>query len=520
MTDRIEKQVRIIRPTIDMDTDKRIRVAAYCRVSTASEDQANSFIAQVKYYNDFLRISANMVLVDIYADEGITGTCVNKRDEFLRMMKDSKNGKIDRIFVKSVSRFARNSLECIENIRLLKSYGVSVLFENDGIDTEQMNSEMILYIKSAFAQSEALAGSKRVSTAIRMKMESGEFCTYTAPFGYRLENNKLIPIPEEAEVVRRIYDLFLSGEGYSRITAILNKDESVIGKPWGKERVRYILSNEKYIGDSLIQKTYTPPVLPLRNIRNNGERDKFYIENSHDSIINRPAFEMAQKLIAKKANKISNRSLPKRRNYTKIIFCATCGWAYKWRKINGKTYWVCSQSGTVGKQCATHSVTEIDIERTFISFYNRLQLYKSEIADYSLSELIAAKTKINNTNSEISEIDIEIAELSEQNSMYTRLREKDVMDEVSYREQSSALQRKLTGLRTRRMKIIKEDEEESCIEELRKLKQQLAEMPGAIIQYNYEIFKALIKRIVIDSSDVMTFELFCGLKLREAVKWS
>ena len=151
-----EKQVKVIMPTIGDNAVRKLRVAAYCRVSTDSEDQLNSFLAQVRYYTDFINRSANMILVDVYADEGITGTCVNKRDEFLRMVKDCKLGRIDRIYVKSVSRFARNSLECIENIRLLKSYGVSVLFENDGIDTENMNSEMILYIKSAFAQSESL----------------------------------------------------------------------------------------------------------------------------------------------------------------------------------------------------------------------------------------------------------------------------------------------------------------------------------------------------------------------------
>ena len=520
MMEKVAKQVRVIRPTIDVDKDKRIRVAAYCRVSTESEDQANSFIAQVKYYNDFLRISANMVLVDIYADEGITGTCANKRDEFLRMMKDSKNGKIDRIYVKSVSRFARNSLECIENIRLLKSYGVSVLFENDGIDTEQMNSEMILYIKSAFAQSEALSGSKRVSMAIRMKMESGEFSTYTAPFGYKLENNKLIPIPTEAEIVRRIYNMFLSGEGFSRITAALNKDETIIGRPWGKERVRYILSNEKYIGDSLIQKTYTPCILPLRNIRNNGERDKYYIQNSHEPIIDRQTFETAQKLITKQSKKIATRNPSEHRFFTKMIYCSTCGWAYKWRKINGKAYWICSQSGTAGKQCGTHNVTERNIEQTFILFFNRLQLYRQEIVDYSLSELIAAKSQINNTNSEMSEIDMEIAELSEQNSMITRLREKEIMDEVSYQEQSAEIQRKLSSLRARRMKIIREDEEENCIEELRILKEQLTEMPKALLRFEREIFKMLVKRIVIDPNDVMTFELLCGLKLKETVKWN
>lgn len=150
----VNKEVKVIKPTlVDNQT---LRVAAYCRVSTDSTDQQNSFFAQVKYYNDFIRGNDKMVLVDIYADEGITGTSVDKREEFKRMMNDAKNCKIDRVLVKSVTRFARNSLECIEAVRKLKSYGVSILFENDHIDTDTMNSEIILYIKSAFAQGEAL----------------------------------------------------------------------------------------------------------------------------------------------------------------------------------------------------------------------------------------------------------------------------------------------------------------------------------------------------------------------------
>ena len=177
------KTVQIIQPTIGLEADKKIRVAAYCRVSTDSDDQVNSFLAQVKYYNDFIKAQNNMILVDIYADEGITGTYMSKRDEFMRLIKDCTLGRIDRVLVKSVSRFARNSLECLETIRKLKECGVSVVFENDNIDTKTMNSELILYVKSAFAQNEALAGSRRVATSYRMKMENGTFFTYCAPYG-------------------------------------------------------------------------------------------------------------------------------------------------------------------------------------------------------------------------------------------------------------------------------------------------------------------------------------------------
>ena len=174
----MSKTVQIIKAN-KTSADDVLRVAAYCRVSTDSEDQVNSFIAQMHYYYSFIQQAENMTLVDIYADEGITGTCLAKRDDFNRMIRDSKEGKIDRIYVKSVSRFARNALDCLESIRILQGYGVSVFFENDGIDTQTLNFELVLYIKSAFAQAEVMAGSKRVKTANRMRAEGGHY-TFTS----------------------------------------------------------------------------------------------------------------------------------------------------------------------------------------------------------------------------------------------------------------------------------------------------------------------------------------------------
>ena len=205
------KEVQVIKATITGEKTEKIRVAAYCRVSTDKDDQLNSFFAQMRYYRDFVRGNDKMVLVDIYADEGITGTELTKRDEMKRLIRDCKHKKIDRVLVKSVTRFARNSLECIETIRTMQSCGVSVLFENDHIDTETMNSEMMLYIKSAFAQSEATSASKRMSTSIRMKMEDGTYVATSAPFGYRLVDGEYTVVPEEAEVVRKIFALYLQG---------------------------------------------------------------------------------------------------------------------------------------------------------------------------------------------------------------------------------------------------------------------------------------------------------------------
>ncbi len=273
------KQVKIINPTKKIAD--LIRVAAYCRVSSDSFDQVNSFFAQVRYYTDYIRCNDRMTLVDIYADEGITGTSVDKRDEFKRMMKDAKNRRIDRVLVKSVTRFARNSLECLESIRALKSNGTSVYFENDHIDTSLMNSEMILYIKSAFAQNEAMAASRRMATSNRMRMENGTFVSPNVPYGYKLENGNLVIVEEEAARIRQVFELYLSGMGANNIVKEMRRTEKG-NMRWTMSGIKYMITNERYVGDMLMQKFYTPQILPLRSRPNKGELPMYYAENTHE----------------------------------------------------------------------------------------------------------------------------------------------------------------------------------------------------------------------------------------------
>lgn len=514
------KEVKVIRPTKGLFGEKKTRVAAYCRVSTDSDDQENSFIAQVRYYNDFIRLSQDMTLVDVYADEGITGTSVNKRDDFNRMVKDSKLGKIDRIFVKSVSRFARNSLECIEFIRLLKSYGTTVLFENDGIDTETMNSEMILYIKSAFAQSESLSGSKRLKTAIRMKMETGQFYTYIAPFGYKAENKTLIPVPEEAVIVRKIFSDYIAGKGIGKIVADFNKDKTIPGYPWGKERVRYILSNEKYIGDSLFQKTYTPEILPLRNVRNKGEADMYYVEGTHEAIIDKETFATVKAMIEQNKLNDSKKEKGHKHSFTGKIFCGDCGWAYKKRVSNGERTWVCSKDGTAGQRCASHPITEEALGKTFVVMYNKLRQHEDLIIKDTLNRLLELKKSVFSGCEAIGDIDTELAELSEQNNMYVQLHSQSIIDEVTFMEQTNEIRQRINELRSRRLKLLNADEEEQCIEQLRQIKQYLDEMPRAILWFDSVIFENLVSKVVVQSKDVVMFELHSGIQLKEHIIWN
>lgn len=509
-----EKTVRVIQPTVALVKENEIqRVAAYCRVSTDSEDQANSFSAQLKYYSDFIRSNEKMQLVDIYADEGITGTCVNKRDEFKRMMRDASHGKIDRIFVKSVSRFARNSLECLESIRILKLYGVSVVFENDNLDTDSMNTELILYVKSAFAQSEAMAGSKRVQTAVRMKMENGEFITTTAPYGYRLDKEKyLLVVPEEAAVVKRIFSLFLEGNGAEKICAILNSEGVVSSSgKWTVSGIKYILHNEKYIGDSMLQKTYTPQMLPLRNRPNNGEADKYYVHGSHQAIISKEVFDVVQQRTA-----IMNieRNKPEKVLFTKTIICEECGWSYKRKKQNGVIYWVCSRKSLAGESCGGNSIREEDIKRAFVSVYNKLRFFETVIIDVTLSQLLSLWDVISGKNNELLQIDAEISKLCEKNAMYGELRHKGILDEITYLERSSEVDYKLAELRKRRLKYLEADDEEQTIDNVRKLKEKLEKAPACIIDFDESLFSEITEKIIMGNDGTIVFRLLGGIELR------
>lgn len=504
----VRKEVKIIKPTLV--GDKTLRVAAYCRVSTDSTDQSNSFFAQVKYYNDFIRASDKMTLVDIYADEGITGTSADKRDEFKRMMKDAKNRKIDRVLVKSVTRFARNSMECIESVRKLKSYEVTVLFENDHIDTDNMNSEMILYIKSAFAQEEALSASKRMSTSIRMRMENGSYVNPSVPYGYTLVDGQLTVVETEAEKVRQIYQLYLDGYGYHSIAKIMQQRERD-GKKWGSRIIASIIGNEKYIGDTLWQKRFTPSALPLKEKRNKGEVPKYYVENSHEGILSKEVFKQVSVMRDSRGKKYHSEAKTFL-FFNGVIFCRHCGWQYKKIMRKGSLYWTCARKGLI--ECHSLTYANKEIEQAFVKMYNTLKKNSKVLIDETIAQLVALKTRVNSGNDAIGEIDGQLAMLCEQNSVYSELHVSGMLDEVTYLEKTDRIKREMYELRSRRSKLINEDENEQCIEKLRQLKRYLDERESYLVQMDESVFKEIVERIYAEEDGALTFRLKCELELK------
>ncbi len=510
------KQVKIINPTkkiVDL-----IRVAAYCRVSTDSQDQVNSFFAQVRYYTDYIRSNERMTLVDIYADEGITGTSVEKRDEFKRMMKDAKNRRIDRVVVKSVTRFARNSLECLEAIRVLKAYGASVYFENDHIDTSLMNSEMILYIKSAFAQNEAMSASKRMATSNRMRMEDGTFISPNVPYGYRLENGVMVIVEEEAARIRKVFDLYLSGMGANNIVKEMRRTEQG-SMHWTISSIKYMLTNEKYVGDMLMQKYYTPQILPLRSRPNKGELPMYYAENTHEPIISREVFEAVKKVKSERNKNYPNMHTEKQFMQGKLR-CRCCNRAYKKRMLqSGDLSWICANKGTVdATNCKSLIYTDFEIKSAFVKMYNTLQQNEKVIVDETIAQLNALKLKVNAGNNEIAEIDDEIASVAEQNSAYSELYASGVIDEVTYVGKTDKYKNRITELRNRRLKLINEDDDEMCIEKLRELKRFLADSLESIAEMDENIFTRIVDVIYAEADGALTFRLKCELELKIYVR--
>ena len=362
---------------------KKIKVAAYCRVSTDQEEQLSSYENQVNYYREFISKHEEYELVDIYADEGISATNTKKRDAFNRLIQDCRAGKVDRILVKSISRFARNTLDCIKYVRELKELGVGVTFEKENIDSLDSTGEVLLTILSSLAQDESRSISENATWGIRKKFERGEVRVNTTKFmGYdKDENGRLIINPGQAETVKFIYEKFLEGYSPESIAKYLNDNEipGWTGKAnWYPSAIQKMLQNEKYKGDALLQKTFTVDFLTKKRVQNDGQVNQYYVENSHEAIIDKDTWELVQLELTRrkdfreehqlKAYIMQNDDNP----FTTKVFCAECGSAFgrkNWTTSRGKRkVWQCNNRYRVKGQigCLNNHIDEETLEKAVV----------------------------------------------------------------------------------------------------------------------------------------------------------
>ncbi|RBP36305.1 recombinase family protein [Garciella nitratireducens] len=369
------------------DETPKLRVAAYCRVSTDSDEQASSYEVQIEHYTEFIKKNSEWEFAGIFADDGISGTNTKNRDEFNRMIAECMDGNIDMVITKSISRFARNTLDCLQYIRQLKDKNISVYFEKENINTMDAKGEVLLTIMASLAQQESQSLSQNVKLGLQYRYQQGKVQVNHKRFmGYsKDEDGNLIIVPEEAEIIKRIYREYLEGQSLVGIGQGLEKDGilTAAGKPrWRPESVKKILQNEKYIGDALLQKTVTVDFLTKKRVKNEGHVPQYYVENSHEAIIPKDLFLQVQEEIHRRRNIYTGADKNKRIYSSKyalsaITFCGDCGDIYRrtyWNIHGRKEFvWRCVTRIEQGPEvCKNRTVKEDELYGAVMTATNRL----------------------------------------------------------------------------------------------------------------------------------------------------
>lgn len=367
--------VRIIEPITKAQNAKK-KVCAYARVSTAHDKQSESLENQIQYYENLISYNPNYEYVDVFADRGITGTTEN-RPEFQRMLDLCRSGKIDLIITKSISRFARNTAIMLQTVRELKNIGVEVRFEKENINTLSGDGELMLTVLSSFAQEESKNASDNLKWRARKKFERGELIINTTRFlGYdKDENGALVINQKEAEIVKRIFNDYLSGKGVFIIAKNLNAEgiPTIGNKKWHDSTILQMLRNEKYKGDVILQKYYSPNHLKKGSVRNNGVIDSYYIEDNHTPIISKEIWEQVQVELKKRAESKGNfkGSIKYQNRYplTGMLYCSKCGEVLRRRTLGSKANckkisWLCSNYIKNGKDaCSGTKIDDVVVSR-------------------------------------------------------------------------------------------------------------------------------------------------------------
>lgn len=493
-------------------TDEIVRTAAYARVSSDSDDQLNSFNAQIRYYTEMLQNSNNAVFVDMYADEGISGTSTTKREDFQRLMNDCRKGKIDRILTKSVSRFARNTKDCLQAIRELKTLSVSVYFEKENIDTGEISSEMLITLYSQFAQEESMSISRNCRMGVHKRMMDGSYKTAKTPFGYDYVNGKLQINPEKAKVVKQIFTWYISGIGMDEIAVRLNK-LGIRKEVWRRTTIHCILTNEKYIGDTLLQKTFMTDTLPFKCVMNRGEKEKYYVSGTHEPIIEESVFNSAQKVLAERYK--SSEIVIERSAFSSKIICGNCGSTFKRKTRKNRIYWVCRKHDNSAENCSIKQISETDFRSSFIRLFNKLQVHYKVILMPMLRQLETLCEREKSGNTQLAELRKEISEIKSQIHLLTMLNTQGTLDGAYFKERNQELDRKLLTLQ-KQLRASLDDNDNERLDELRKLI-SILEKAEPIDEFDEIKFGQIVEKITVLSEVEIRFDLIGGIGFTERI---
>ena len=506
-------------PAANQETARKLRVAAYTRVSSNSKDQEHSFAAQNAYFSKLITDNPDWELADIYADQGITGTSIDKRDDFLRMMEDCRKGRIDRILVKSSSRFARNTKESLAAVRELKSLNISVYFEEQNIDTAQVSGEVLIAMFAALAQRESEAISERVRWSYKVRMSKGRFSTCKAPYGYRLVKDHLEIQEDEASIIRHIFDRYLAGVSMENIA----KEITAPGCPtrdgtqyWQLTSIQYILQNEKYAGDSLSQKKYTTRSFPRQQKINHGERKQYLVIDSHPAIISREIFQKVQELLTQRSAAIHPRSdVP--HAFARKVVCGHCGTLCKRKNCGGSVNWACRRHDKSITACPNTQVPEEQMKNAFLHVYYNLKHYGTSILTQLISDLYAARTGSLLWSENIVEINKQISDIASQERLLAQLKQQGVVDPDIFISRSNQLAERLRELKLQKERILR-SEEDHTIQQTQDLLDVLESGPDWLDDFDEQLFSDMIEKIVVVDNETLRFRLLNGLEVTEKIE--
>jgi DNA invertase Pin-like site-specific DNA recombinase len=501
------------------ESKPKIRVAAYCRVSTDSDEQATSYDIQIEHYTNFIQKNPEWELAGIFADDGITGTNTKKREEFNRMIDECMDGNVDMIITKSISRFARNTLDCLKYIRQLKDKNIAVFFEKENINTMDSKGEVMLTIMASLAQQESQSLSQNVKMGIQYRYQQGEIqVNHNRFLGYtKNENKQLVIDPEGAEIVKRIFREYLEGASLLQIARGLESDgifTAASKAKWRPETLKKILQNEKYIGDALLQKTYTVDFLSKKRVKNNGIVPQYYVENSHEPIIPRDLYMQVQEEMVRRASIQSGKGGKKRVYSSKYalsstVYCGQCGDIYRrvhWNNRGCRSIvWRCvSRLEEKGSDCTSPTINEEMLQTSVVKAINEL-LGNKEPFLQELQDNIATVLNAESDN-DTDDVDGKLNDL--QQELLKQAKSKNDYNEVAD---------EIYRLRELRQNALVENaEREGRRQRIAEMTEFLREQSNQLKVYDEQMVRRLIEKVTIND-DKLTIEFKSGIEIDEEI---
>lgn len=494
----------------------KLRVAAYCRVSTDSDEQAGSYEMQVQHYTDYISRNSEWELAGIYADDGISGTNTRKRDGFNGMIEDCMAGKIDMIITKSISRFARNTIDCLKYVRQLKEKNIAILFEKENINTLEASGELLLTIMASLAQQESASLSQNVKLGLQFRYQEGKVQVNHNHFlGYtKDEEGNLIVDEEEAKIVRRIFREYIEGASFKDIADGLERDGIKTGGKkykWHQSTIQGMLRNEKYMGDALLQKTITTDFIEKVRIKNDGSAPQYYVKDSQEAIIPRDIYIQAQEEMARRANMASGKDGKKRRVYSSkyalssICTCSKCGDVYRriaWNN-RGKHYivWRCCNRVENGpKACDADTVRETELQEATVKAINQMVGLSDTMID-RLMENIRMALADDNTG-----------ELETLNRLMAE-KQKELVRLAHAKKDYTDLAIEIDNLREKKQGLLaKRAERKGLQKRIQEMEDFLRSQPEKLTEYDEHMVRRYIQEIII-SDDNFKVKFKAGMEV-------